>query len=204
MKIKYYKITNKEEIHNGLQYKDGLNCDTSTIPLKDGLNCDTSTIPLCDVRSCSAGAIYFTTKEHLHKFLTYGPWVREVSIPDGEEVKIDEQGDKWKAKKIILGPRSKWADDIKSFLPKEIKKDLDLRGTQITALPEGLSVGGYLDLSGTQITALPEGLKVGGSMYLRGTQITALPEGLSVGGSLYLRGTKITKIPKHLSNKVVR
>ena len=29
---------------------------------------------------------------------------------------------------------------------------LDLRGTQITSLPEGLTVGGSLDLSGTQIT----------------------------------------------------
>ena len=29
---------------------------------------------------------------------------------------------------------------------------LDLRGTQITALPENLTVGGWLDLSGTQIT----------------------------------------------------
>ena len=30
--------------------------------------------------------------------------------------------------------------------------DLDLRGTQITALPDNLTVGGWLDLSGTQIT----------------------------------------------------
>ena len=30
---------------------------------------------------------------------------------------------------------------------------LDLRGTQITALPDNLTVGGYLDLRGTQITA---------------------------------------------------
>lgn len=29
---------------------------------------------------------------------------------------------------------------------------LDLRGTQITALPDNLTVGGSLDLSGTQIT----------------------------------------------------
>ena len=50
---------------------------------------------------------------------------------------------------------------------------LDLRGTQITALPEGLTVGGFLDLENcTQITALPEGLTVGGNLYLRGTQIT--------------------------------
>ena len=49
--------------------------------------------------------------------------------------------------------------------------DLDLSGTPITALPEGLTVGGWLDLRGTPITALPEGLTVGGSMYLSGTQI---------------------------------
>ena len=44
---------------------------------------------------------------------------------------------------------------------------LDLENcTQITALPEGLTVGGYLDLRGTQITALPEGLTVGGYLDL--------------------------------------
>ena len=69
---------------------------------------------------------------------------------------------------------------------------LYLRGTGITALPEGLTVGGYLDLRGTGITALPEGLTVGGSLDLSGTGITALPEGLTVGGYLDLRGTGIT------------
>ena len=44
---------------------------------------------------------------------------------------------------------------------KEVKKwsvggSLDLRGTQITSLPEGLSVGGWLVLRGTQITSLAE------------------------------------------------
>jgi len=42
---------------------------------------------------------------------------------------------------------------------------LDLRDTDITALPDGLSVGGYLDLNRTKITALPEGLKVGGKIF---------------------------------------
>ncbi|MDY3570233.1 hypothetical protein [Enterobacter hormaechei] len=78
---------------------------------------------------------------------------------------------------------------------------LDLEGTQITALPEGLSVGGWLDLEGTQITALPEGLSVGGGLDLEGTQITALPEGLSVGGWLNLRGTQITALPDHFTCK---
>ena len=57
-------------------------------------------------------------------------------------------------------------------------ENIDLRGIGITALPEGLSVGGYLDLRDTGITALPEGLSVGGDLDLRGTGITALPEGL--------------------------
>ncbi|WP_051983882.1 hypothetical protein [Pectobacterium wasabiae] len=81
-----------------------------------------------------------------------------------------------------------------------IEGDLSLLGrTDITSLPENLSVGGYLDLEGTGITSLPENLSVGGSLYLRGTGITSLPENLSVGGSLYLRGTGITSLPENLS-----
>jgi hypothetical protein len=77
--------------------------------------------------------------------------------------------------------------------------NLDLCGTNITALPEGLSVGGNLDLCGTNITALPEGLSVGGYLVLRLTKITALPDGLSVGGGLDLRDTNITALPEGLS-----
>ena len=76
---------------------------------------------------------------------------------------------------------------------------LYLRGTQITALPDNLTVGGWLDLRGTQITALPDNLTVGGSLYLSGTQITALPDNLTVGGSLDLRGTQITALPDNLT-----
>ena len=76
---------------------------------------------------------------------------------------------------------------------------LDLRGTQITALPDNLTVGGWLDLSGTQITALPDNLTVGGSLYLSGTQITALPGNLTVGGLLDLSGTQITALPGNLT-----
>ena len=77
--------------------------------------------------------------------------------------------------------------------------DLNLRGTQITSLPEGLTVGGSLDLSYTPITALPEGLTVGGWLDLSHTPITALPEGLTVGGRLNLSGTQITALPESLT-----
>ena len=77
---------------------------------------------------------------------------------------------------------------------------LDLRGTGITALPDNLTVGGYLDLENcTGITALPDNLTVGGYLDLRGTGITALPDNLTVGGYLCLRGTGITALPDNLT-----
>ena len=84
-------------------------------------------------------------------------------------------------------------------LMEENNGSLDLSDTQITSLPDGLTVGGSLYLSGTQITSLPDGLTVGGSLDLSGTPITSLPDGLTVGESLYLRGTQITSLPDGLT-----
>ena len=53
-------------------------------------------------------------------------------------------------------------DDIKNTMDEsgKIGGSLDLRGTGITALPDGLTVGGYLDLEGcTGITALPASIR---------------------------------------------
>ena len=76
---------------------------------------------------------------------------------------------------------------------------IDLRGTKITNLPEGLTIGGYLDLGGTKITSLPKGLTVGSFLNLVDTKITSLPEGLIVGGSLDIRYTEIENLPKGLT-----
>ena len=65
-----------------------------------------------------------------------------------------------------------------NYTLEELKKmiggdgSLDLSGSQITSLPDNLTVGGWLDLRGTQITSLPDNLTVGDSLYFRGTQIT--------------------------------
>ena len=83
---------------------------------------------------------------------------------------------------------------IQEYMKNGSKGDLDLYGTPITSLPEGLTVGGNLDLYGTPITSLPEGLEVGGSLNLRNTPITSLPEGLKVGGALDLHGTPISRM----------
>jgi len=80
-----------------------------------------------------------------------------------------------------------------------VEGNLDLSDTPITALPDGLTVGGWLDLSNTPIASLPDDLTVGGNLHLSDTPITALPDGLTVGGDLYLRGTQITSLPEDLT-----
>ncbi len=77
--------------------------------------------------------------------------------------------------------------------------NLDLEGTDITELPDNLTVGGWLDLSYTGITSLPESLKVGGSLDLEGTGITSLPDNLTVGGWLNLSYMGITSLPDNLT-----
>ena len=64
-----------------------------------------------------------------------------------------------------------------------------MSGTQITALPDNLSVGGSLDLEGTQITALPDNLSVSGSLNLSGTQITSKASWI-ISGNIGSRNTK--------------
>ena len=48
-----------------------------------------------------------------------------------------------------------------------------------------IEIIGYLDLGNTQITFLPDNLSVGGSLDLRNTQITFLPDNLSVIENIY-------------------
>ena len=83
-------------------------------------------------------------------------------------------------------------EEAKAMMDQNNNGNLDLRGTNITVLPDNLTVGGNLDLSDTNITALPDNLTVGGWLDLRGTNITALPDNLTVGGNLDLIGTGIT------------
>jgi len=58
------------------------------------------------------------------------------------------------------------------------------------------TVEGDLDLRGTGVTEIPQGLNVNGSLYLQGcTGLTSLPE-LTVGGNLDLEGTQIKGNPQ--------
>jgi len=88
----YYKVTNKEECHIGLQYKDGLNIDP--LPFNDDQ--EQSSIP---------GGIYFTDAEHIFMFLLFGCFIREINIPKDAKVVKDTDGNKWRADRVIFGRR---------------------------------------------------------------------------------------------------
>ena len=94
--------------------------------------------------------------------------------------------------KLLHDPQSITKDDL------IVKGKLDLRDTNITSLPNGLTVGGNLELYGTPITSLPNDLKVKGSLSLGRTKITSLPDGLIVGRNIVLSNTDITSIPNNL------
>ena len=91
----YFKITNAEENHNGFQYVDGLNI------LIDEFNNDPN-------QSCCKGGFYFTDAINIFKFLDYGVYLREITLPtdDPDFLMIkDKDGDKWRTNMIIFGKR---------------------------------------------------------------------------------------------------
>ena len=117
------------------------------------------------------------------------------SALDSESILIPRRSPEERKRNFLIATNKK----IREYIRNGSIWDLDLQGTPITSLPEGLTVGGNLYLAGTPITSLPEGLIVGGGLYLGGTPITSLPEGLTVNGSLSLYGTSITSLPKGLT-----
>ena len=96
--MRFYKITNESEFHHGLQYQDGLNVDP---------------VPFSPEGDCVPGGIYFA-REDILAFLNYGPWIREVTIPDDAQM-VENPGDhprKWRADRVILGPRRRIDVDV--------------------------------------------------------------------------------------------
>jgi len=90
--MKYYKILNEQENHKGLQYQTGLNVDP---------------LPFNPIGNCQPGGIYFA-REDIFAFLDYGIWIREVTLPENEEIYEEPRNPKkFKAHSVILGKRKK-------------------------------------------------------------------------------------------------
>lgn len=73
-----------------------------------------------------------------------------------------------------------------------INGNLDLSNKNITSLPVGLQVYGYLILSGcTSLTTLPDGLKVGGNLNIANTPLANYTDGellKMIGSTGYMNG----------------
>ncbi|MEZ7196752.1 hypothetical protein [Pseudodesulfovibrio karagichevae] len=100
---------------------------------------------------------------------------------------------------------------------KGVVDQMDLRWASSVTLPDSLEVRGKLDVSGTDLAALPDGLVAGyidarhcenlsrigsvktGKLNLRGyVNLTGLPSGLKVAGDLDLSMTRIDRLPEDL------
>ena len=89
--MKYYKLTKENENHHGFQYKDGLNTDILEFDPQG---------------TCEPGGLYFSDAEHIleNLFLNHY-YIREVTLPNNEEIYKDPSSYKYKSHSIILGKR---------------------------------------------------------------------------------------------------
>ena len=98
---KFYKVTNKDELHCNGQYHDGLN--EYFLPFT----------PEGDERE--RVGIQFTDRERVMQMfdLEFGRWIREVTLPEGEEIyTINSIPEKYMTSKVILGERKLWSDPV--------------------------------------------------------------------------------------------
>ena len=113
---KFVKLTSETENHNGFQFNDGLNVDTMSFN---------------PFGTCLAGGIYFTDIQKAYMWFKYNASVmkyfRDVTIPDDARVYIEEN--KFKADKMLLGPRNVIGQDI-------IKQVIELNGFYLQYVKE--------------------------------------------------------------------
>ena len=89
---KLYRFTYHDEIHNGFQYKDGLNIDH---------------LEFYPYGTCGSGGLYFVDENNIWNYLINSDfqWIREVTIPFDARVYVDKG--KYKSDKFILEPRKR-------------------------------------------------------------------------------------------------
>ena len=86
----FQKCLNNELKHYNFQYKIGLNEDL---------------IPFNPRYYCKPGGLYFTTKEHINKFIQYGLNIAILELCEDAEFYIEPGGKKFKTNKHIINKR---------------------------------------------------------------------------------------------------
>ena len=123
--------------------------------------------------------------------------IKLLHLLQEENILVPRRSAEERSKNYLIATQKK----IQQYMKDKEQVDLDLSYTQITSLPDGLTVRGRLDLAGTPITSLPSDLEVKTSIDLSDTKITSLPDGLKVEGHLDLDRAKITSLPDGLTVK---
>ena len=88
--------------------------------------------------------------------------------------------------------------NIKLVSSMVINDDLDLSFSDITEVPDNITINGNLDLYNSKIRKIGKNLVVKGNCYLSYTPIEELLDNVNIGGNLYLYGSGIKKIGKNL------
>lgn len=118
---KFFRLTNKDELHNGFQYKTGVNEDT---------------VPFNPIGVCAKGGLYFYAEDQVHtynKHVANAHYIREVTFDGLNDVQIYDEGDKLKANKFILGERELFVDALKliKHTPDNVREFLNLNPQSI-------------------------------------------------------------------------
>jgi len=169
--MRYWKVTNQEEKHHGLQHHDGLVIDP---------------IPFNPSGSCAPGGIYYADEDHICEFLGYGPWVREVIVPDDARTYADPEGNKFKSDRVILGEKIPVEDFLLDYIDRHngsIPGNLSIYSdAKLEALT---SVGGYLSIYSDAKLEANALTSVGGYLYIDSDAKLEANALTSVGGYLY-------------------
>jgi len=97
--MKYYVITEHDEKYLGLQYHTGL---------------------LEDLHPSTGHRIWFSPVTNVLAYIDHGHWIREVFIPDGEEISKYQYGSScYSAYRVILGERERITLDVIKRLVNE-------------------------------------------------------------------------------------
>lgn len=107
----YYKITNKEENHHGLQYKTGIVKDL--LPFNNNPK-----------SSCAKGGMYFTTGELLPRFFRYGSNIRPVRVLKESQVISDSKGGKFRTNVFDMKDIISFKSWYQKFFKKVVQEDL--------------------------------------------------------------------------------
>jgi len=124
---KFYKFTNYEELHHGLQYNSGVNVDP---------------IPFNPSGECSEGGMYFFEQSQLLHYPSYVQmrdvwWIREVILLPTS--KVYKEQNKYKTNTFFLKERKRFDYDLSGYVTKQMCLDaITIKLSLLKYVPESL------------------------------------------------------------------